>query len=194
MRTLAAAAVAVIVHSLLGSTEALAQRSNSGLRSFPRYVSNPMLRPLTLNTNLVGWSIEGQGYELRCDEIVPSCAAALFRSRPLATSPQGALVHREWAAPWRGATVEAKAEARPGGVSGQATLFIRAEDAQGRTLATSHGPPMSSTTPFQHQRVSLVVPPEAERLTIGFEILGTGAVFVRQIVFDDAELLASASP
>ena len=144
-----------------------------------------------LKTNILGWTLEGAGYEFKCDDLLFGCGIPVFRSRTLARPEKGSFIHREWAVPWRGAVVEVRGEIRAGMVSGAAALVIRAEDASGHTLALAESPPLKGTTSFQSLEVKLLVPADAERLSVGFELTGTGALFIRGVEFDDAELLAS---
>lgn len=177
----------VIPLVVLGSADALAQRS----RRFdgPWFPDPTQKRLPILHTNVHGWALEGSGYEFKCDGAVFGCALPVLRSKLAAQPGTGALVHHEGAAPWRGVTVEAQGELQAGRVRGQAVLIIRALDGAGNTIAVASSPPMTGTTPFVRHRISLEVPAQAERLTVGVELTGTGAVFVRELQFDDAELL-----
>jgi hypothetical protein len=155
-------------------------------------VRNQPRRP-AVKSELLGWTLEGQGYEFRCDPLTDDCASALLRSRNLVkTAPSGLLLHREAGAPWRGVKVALRAELRAGAIKDRAALVLRAEDAQGNVLASSSPAPLTGTGSFRWHRAELLVPENAERLVVGVQLTGAGAVFVRELHLDDVEGLASA--
>jgi hypothetical protein len=153
--------------------------------------SEGLPRP-SVHSELFGWRLEGESYEFRCDELTENCEASILRSRALSalTSP-GQVVHRESAAPWRGVKVALRVQLRTGGAD-DASLVLRVEDASGRVLTSASAPAVKGTTLFAWHRAELVVPEEAERLVVGIQLKGGGAVFIRQLHLDDVELLASA--
>ncbi len=172
----------------LASLHALAQRDRDRA---DRWFPDPTERRVpVLKTNVIGWSFDGQGYELRCDDLMFGCGQPLLRSRVGAVSGRAMLLHRESGLPWQGVTVEALAELRTGAVKGAAHVVIRAEDAAGHAIAEAKSPAMEGTTSFQRHRVTLQVPPDTERLSVGFELEGTGAVFLREFQFDNTELVS----
>ena len=151
----------------------------------------PQLRGPQIATEVHGWTFSGAGYELTADPEARS-QVALIRSLPLRARPgPAALLHREPAAPWRGVKVVLRAELRAGMVDGAATLVLRAEDAAGTVLAAAPVTPIQGTTLFGWQRAELLVPEGAERVVLGVQLQGGGAIFLRELHVDDAELLAS---
>lgn len=143
-----------------------------------------------VRTGVIGWSFEGEGYELACDEVATNCGVMLMRSRAWRQGTMGTFLHRESALPWRGSRVELRAEVRTGEVKQHAVLLVSAQDEQGRVLSTARSEPLTGTSSFAWRSVALDVPAGAERLVVGFELVGRGALFLREIQFDDAQLLS----
>jgi hypothetical protein len=151
----------------------------------------PLVRRPAIRTELWGWSLSGDGYEVRADDLALGYQVALLRSRAFTTSPgSGVLLHREGAAPWRGLQLVVRAEFRTGMVDGGATLFARTEDDGGRVLSTASSRPVSGTGTYRWEQVELLVPEGARDVVLGVELQGRGAVYVRELHVDDAELLA----
>lgn len=145
----------------------------------------------SMKTQVQGWSLQGSGYELSCDEVSSNCGAMILRSSNFQESQRGALVHREPAVVWRGATVELRADMRVGSVGQKASLVILALDVNGEPIAVVRSKELKGTSAYGWQSVSLKVPDEADRLVVGFELVGRGAIYVKEAAFDDAEELAS---
>jgi hypothetical protein len=152
----------------------------------------PRVRQPQIRTELRGWSVSGEGYEVRADDFALGYQVAMLRSRPLGTgAAPGVLLHREGAAPWRGVRLVVRAELRTGMVDGAATIFVRTEDGKGQVLTTASSRPVSGTGTYRWEQVELLIPEGAEDVVLGVELQGHGAVYVRELHIDDAELLAS---
>jgi hypothetical protein len=145
----------------------------------------------SLRTDLLGWRVEGAGYELTCDHVSTNCGVAMLRSKAWHEPKAGALLHGESALPWRGTRVVLAADLRTGSVDDGASLVILALDAEGRTVGSARSERLRGTTTFGWREVSFEVPQQAERVLVGVELVGRGAVHVREVVFDDAELVAT---
>lgn len=151
----------------------------------------PRVRQPMVDSEVLGWTFAGDGYELTADPLA-RYKVALIRSAPWRSPGEPAtLLHREAAGPWRGLKVVLRAELRAGMISGAASLVLRAEDAEGKVLASAPVTPLSGTTTFGWQRAELTVPADAERVVLGVELRGAGGLYVRRLHLDDAELLAS---
>ncbi|MFZ5443404.1 MAG: hypothetical protein ACOZQL_25580 [Myxococcota bacterium] len=134
-----------------------------------------------MKTNVPGWSLVGEGYQLRCDEVSTNCGVMILRSEAWTQTKAGALVHGEDAKPWRGRRFDFSTELRAGAVSQRAHVVLVAQDAQGKTLALAKSAVLEGTTSFSRHEVSLDVPENAEKLVVGIELIGSGAVFVRDL-------------
>lgn len=147
-----------------------------------------------------GWGLTGtrpDAYEVRCEEVFTDCAVPILRTRAFKAEPlgMGSLTHSEGAETWRGTRVELKAELRSGGVDGWAGLWMRIDGKDGKVLAFDNmqNRPLRGTTSFQWYSVVLEVPVEAERVTFGVLLHGPGAVFIREVVFQEADLNVSTT-
>lgn len=138
-----------------------------------------------LKTDVLGWAVEGAGYELRCDDVGTNCGAVLLRSQAWRQVKAGAFLHHESALPWRGTRVELRADLRTGRVDQHATLVVMAQDEQGKVLLSARSDTLSGTTPYTSKSVLMHVPEAAERLVFGVELVGPGGVFVRELWFDE---------
>jgi hypothetical protein len=141
-----------------------------------------------------GWALTGsnpQAYEVRCEDPGSACLVPLLRTRATASPPLGtaSLTHGESAIPWRGHRVVVKAELKAGRIDGWAALWMRIDGANDAPLAFDNmqNRPLRGTSAFRWHRVVLDVPPEAERLTFGVLLHGPGAVFIRELQFEEAE-------
>ena len=106
----------------------------------------------------------------------------------------GSLTHTESAVTWRGRRVELKAELRSGAVDGWAGLWMRV-DGKDNVLAFDNmqNRALRGTTSFKWYSVVLDVPVDAERITFGVLLHGPGAVFIRELVFDEVEVDVSST-
>jgi hypothetical protein len=142
-----------------------------------------------------GWTLTGtrpDAYEIRCDDVFTDCAVPILRTRAFKSEPlgMGSLTHTESAASWRGRRVELKAELRSGVVDGWAGLWMRIDGPDGKVLAFDNmqNRALRGTTSFQWFSVVLDVPVEAERVTFGVLLHGPGAVFIRELVFEEVDV------
>lgn len=134
-----------------------------------------------VKTNLAGWALVGEGYQLRCDEGTSDCGVMILRSQPWAQPRAGALVHEEQVQQWQGKRFDFSAELRAGGVTGRAQVVLVAQDREGNVMAVTKSAALQGTTSFERQSVSLDVPAEAARLLVGVELVGAGAIFVKDL-------------
>ena len=152
-----------------------------------------------LNSYVVGWSLTGskpEAYEIACDSVFTDCGVPILRTKPGASEPlgTGSLTHSEVAKPWRGMRVVLRAELRAGRIDGWAGLWVRVDGADGKVLRFDNmqNRPLRGTTSFETYEVVLDVPEEAERISFGVLLHGPGAVFIRELQFEEApESLAS---
>jgi hypothetical protein len=189
-----------LITVVLLSTAALADHAERDQWTFP-FISSvmppgagapPQVRRPEIRTEVRGWTISGEGYEVRADDLAQGYQVAMLRSRPWGTTAApGVLLHREGAAPWRGVRLVVRAELRTGMVDGGASLFLRTEDATGQVLTTATSRPVSGTGTYRWEQVELLVPEGAQDVVLGVQLQGHGAVYVRELHVDDAELLAS---
>lgn len=142
-----------------------------------------------------GWGLTGtrpDAYEIRCDEVFTDCAVPILRTRAFKAEPfgMGSLTHSEGAETWRGRRVELKAELRGGAVDGWAGLWMRVDGKEGKVLAFDNmqNRALRGTTSFQWYSVVLDVPIDAERVTFGVLLHGPGAVFIRELVFEEVDV------
>lgn len=147
-----------------------------------------------------GWALTGtrpDAYEVRCDEVFTDCAIPILRTRAFKSEPfgMGSLTHSESAEPWRGHRVEVRAELRPGAVDGWAGLWMRVDGPDGKVLAFDNmqNRALRGTSAFQWYSVVLDVPEEAVSLTFGVMLHGPGAVFIRELKFDEVERTVSST-
>lgn len=147
-----------------------------------------------------GWGLTGtrpDAYEVRCDEVFTDCAIPILRTKAFKSEPfgMGSLTHSEPADGWRGARVEVRAELRAGAVDGWAGLWMRVDGPDGKVLAFDNmqNRPLRGTGSFQWYSVVLDVPPEAVSLTFGVMLHGPGAVFIRELTFDEVERAVSST-
>jgi hypothetical protein len=148
------------------------------------------IRKLVLQTDVVGWKLEGGDVELTCDKLNDGCGLPVFRSRG-ARSADGRLVHREAAWPWRGMELTFAMEARAGRTD-NAHLYFRVTNADGKVVLFEEGKPLHGTTRFGRHTLTVTIPDDADRLEVGLALVGQGAVFVKSITIDEHEL-ATAS-
>jgi hypothetical protein len=192
MKTLA------ILAALISST-ALAQNMRRDDLSSSPYLQNQSIfaipfspRIPLIRASVTNWSLEAPGYQLRCDDVAETCTTAMLRSSSAGRDGVARFIHAESAQAWQGTEVSFRAELRVGRAAGEAALVIRVEDAAGNELQRVSSAPLTGTTRFGVQTVSLKVPDNAERITFAVELHGTGAVFFRELLIDDLQLLASA--
>ena len=182
------------------SSLALAQEK----RAAPRQQAQPM--PLAvggsffgkqpkLRSWVQGWGLTGtrpDAYEVRCDEVFTDCAVPILRTRAFKSEPfgMGSLTHSESAETWRGRRLELKAELRSGAVDGWAGLWMRVDGKDGKVLAFDNmqNRPLRGTTSFQWYSVVLDVPADAERVSFGVLLHGPGAVFIREVIFQEVDV------
>jgi|APLak6261675434_1056106.scaffolds.fasta_scaffold01073_7 hypothetical protein len=142
-----------------------------------------------LRTDLQGWGVVGRDYEVSCDRVSTSCGVALLRSKGWSRGDSGgALLHSESALPWRGVKISLRGELRAGAVAQRASLVVLVYGADGKVLTSARSEPLTGTTSYGWQRVTLIVPDGAEKLSVGVELVGVGAVFVREVSFDEADV------
>lgn len=146
-----------------------------------------------------GWGLTGtrsDAYEVRCEEVFTDCAVPILRTRAFKSEPfgMGSLTHTESAETWRGRRVELKAELRSGAVHGWAGLWMRI-DGKDRVLAFDNmqNRALRGTSSFQWYSVVLDVPVDAERITFGVLLHGPGAVFIRELAFDEVDVDVSST-
>jgi hypothetical protein len=180
-----------VLAACLLSASALAQEARTSTIIHTRSTS-PFGRKPVLRTWVQGWELTGSrvdAYELRCDDYLTSCAVPILRTRPEAGEPlgMGSLTHAEGAESWRGRRVEVAAELRPGSIGGWAGLWMRVDGAEGKVLAFDNmqNRPLRGTSGYAWYSVVLDVPAEAERISFGVLLHGPGAVFIRELRFDD---------
>lgn len=189
----------LLVLVLCLSSAALAQNR----KPIPREKPQPM--PLAIGGSFLGkqpklrswvqgWGLTGtrpDAYEIRCDEVFTDCAVPILRTRAFKSEPlgMGSLTHSESAETWRGRRLELKAELRSGAVDGWAGLWMRV-DGKDSVLAFDNmqNRPLRGTTSFQWYSVVLDVPLDAERVTFGVLLHGPGAVFIRELSFEEVDL------
>lgn len=147
-----------------------------------------------LRSWVTGWSLTGsrvEAYEVRCDEIANDCGVPILRTRAGASEPlgMGSLTHVESAEPWRGRRLKLTAELRTGRVDGWAGLWMRVDDAEGKPLAFDNmqNRALRGTTSYETYTVVLDVPAGAARLSFGVLLHGPGAVFIREVQFEEAD-------
>ena len=192
---------------LCGSSLALAQ--HRGERAAQREKAQPM--PLAvggtffgkqpkLRSWVQGWGLTGtrpDAYEVRCEEVFSDCAVPILRTKAFKSEPlgMGSLTHSEGAETWRGRRIILKAELRGGGVDGWAGLWMRVDGPDGRVLAFDNmqNRALRGTTSFQWYSVVLDVPANAERVTFGVLLHGPGAVFIREVVFQEVDVDVSVT-
>ncbi len=185
--------------------------SAQGGRDRRRFKSPATMTPLALSnlaqeqvpllkSGIQGWALTGSkpdAYEVRCDEIQSACAIPILRTKLGAAEPlgTGSLTHVESAVPWRGKKVELRAELRAGRIDGWAGLWVRIDDANGEVLAFDNmqDRAVRGTGSFEWQRVVLEVPANAERISLGLLLRGPGAVFIRELQFEEAEPNAAST-
>jgi len=142
-----------------------------------------------------GWGLTGtrpDAYEIRCEEVFSDCAVPILRTRAFKSEPfgMGSLTHSESAETWRGRRVELKAELRSGAVDGWAGLWMRVDGKDGNVLTFDNmqNRPLRGTTSFEWYSVVLDVPADAERVSFGVLLHGPGAVFIRELVFQEVDV------
>ena len=147
-----------------------------------------------------GWGLTGtrpDAYEVRCEEVFTDCAVPILRTRAFKSEPfgMGSLTHSESAETWRGRRVELKAELRTGGVDGWAGLWMRIDGKDGNAIAFDNmqNRPLRGTGSFQWYSVVLDVPADAERVSFGVLLHGPGAVFIRELVFQEVDVDVSVT-
>ncbi len=81
-----------------------------------------------------------------------------------------------------------RAELRAGRVAGWGGLWLRVDGPRGEVLAFDNmqDRPLRGTTSFAWLQVVLDVAQEAERLSFGVMLHGPGALFVRELQFEEA--------
>jgi hypothetical protein len=151
-------------------------------------------KPPKLRSWVQGWGLTGtrpDAYEIRCDEVFTDCAVPILRTRAFKSEPfgMGSLTHTESAETWRGRRMELRAELRSGAVDGWAGLWMRV-DGKEKVLAFDNmqNRPLRGTTSFQWYSVVLDIPLDAERITFGVLLHGPGAVFIRELNFDEVDV------
>lgn len=155
---------------------------------------NDQLHKSMVRSSVEGWTLTGtrpEAYEMACEETFSECTIPILRTRPWTAEPfgMGSLTHVENAVAWRGRRVELKASLRTGGVDGWAGLWMRIDGKDGKVLAFDNmqNRALRGTSSFHDQSVVLDVPEEAERITFGVLLHGPGAVFIREIAFDEVD-------
>ena len=193
---------------LFSSSLALAQH-NKGEQFLPRPQAQPAPMAIAdsyfgrqpkLRSWVQGWGLTGtrpDAYEVRCDEVFTDCAVPILRTRAFKSEPlgMGSLTHSEGAETWRGRRLELKAELRSGAVDGWAGLWMRIDGPNGKVLAFDNmqNRPLRGTTSFQWYSVVLDVPLDAERVSFGVLLHGPGAVFIRELVFQEVDVDVSST-
>lgn len=160
----------------------------------PMVIGGPwQARAPMLRSWVQGWGLTGSNpgaYEIRCDEVYSSCGMPIFRTRAGAGEPygMGSVTHTESAEPWRGLKVRLWAELRTGRVDGWAGLWVRIDGPDGQPLAFDNmqNRPLRGTGSFQKYEVVLQVPDNADRISFGVLLHGPGAVWIRELQFDEA--------
>ncbi len=199
----------LLLFVLLTSSLAFAQQRKGGDRPAAREQAQPMPlvfagsyfgRQPRLRSWVQGWGLTGtrpDAYEIRCDEIFTDCAVPILRTRAFKSEPlgMGSLTHSEGAETWRGRRVTLKAELRGGAIEGWGGLWMRVDDKDGKVLAFDNmqNRPLRGTSSFQWYSVVLDVPQDAERVSFGVLLHGPGAVFIREIVFEEVDLDVSST-
>ena len=194
---------------LLASTPGLAQQRK--LNDYPQKHEQPMPMPLALADNyfgrqphlrswVQGWGLTGtraDAYEIRCEEVFADCDVPILRTRAFKSEPlgMGSLTHSESAETWRGRRVVLKAELRGGAIAGWGGLWMRVDAADGRVLAFDNmqNRPLRGTSSFNWYSVVLDVPLDAARVSFGVLLHGPGAVFIREIVFEEVDVDVSTT-
>jgi len=191
---------------LLAAPAALAQQGSgsnriNGIRPMrtaqplPMAVGQPFRseRQPMLNSYVVGWQLTGskpEAYEITCDSVFTDCGVPILRTRSGASEPlgTGSLTHTENAMPWRGMHVVLRAELRAGRIGGWAGLWVRIDGPGGKVLRFDNmqNRPIRGTTSFDKYQVVLDVPKEAERISFGVLLHGPGAVYIRELQFEEA--------
>lgn len=145
-----------------------------------------------LHTTVTGWALTGsnpESYEVRCTNLFTGCETPILRTKSSADEPYGmaSITHTESAQPWRGRRVELRAEVRVGRVGGWAGLWMSVDGKDNRVLAFDNmqNRPLRGTSSFEWVSVVLDVPPEAERVSFGILLHGPGAIFIREVVFQE---------
>lgn len=195
----------LVVFAVLWSSVGFAQRA----RITPREQAQPM--PLAvggsffgkqpkLRSWVQGWVLTGtrpDAYEIRCDEVFTDCAVPILRTRAFKSEPfgMGSLTHSEGAETWRGRRVEVRAELRGGAVDGWAGLWMRVDGPEGRVLAFDNmqNRALRGTSSFKWYSVVLDVPLDAQKVTFGVLLHGPGAVFIRELVFEEVDVNVSST-
>lgn len=151
-------------------------------------------RPPLLRSWVTGWTLTGSNpgaYEVRCQDPYLSCVIPLLRTRFDAKEPlgTGSLTHTESALGWRGHKVVLRAELKTGSVGGWGGLWMRVDGADDAPLAFDNmqNRPLRGTSAYEWYRVVLDVPAEAERISFGVMLHGPGAIFIRELQFEEAE-------
>jgi hypothetical protein len=147
-----------------------------------------------LHTSVTGWALTGsnpKSYEVRCANLFTNCDEPILRTKSSADEPygMGSITHSESAQGWRGRRVELRAEVRVGRVGGWAGLWMCVDGKESRVLAFDNmqNRPLRGTSSYEWVSVVLDVPPEAERVSFGILLHGPGAIFIREVIFQEVD-------
>lgn len=159
-----------------------------------------------------GWIVSGSrsdAYDMGVDDTE---GAALIRCKYEADDPAvadkvngfGTLMQSIAANAYRGRRLMLGAELKAGDVSGAATLWMRVDGAQQRSLrfdnmeTRSSDGVLSGTTDWTARRIVLDVPEEADSIHFGFYLRGAGKAWARDFelseVGDDVALTGAGKP
>ncbi len=199
----------LLLFVLLSSALGLAQQRKLNDSPMQREQAQPM--PLAIGDHyfgrqprlrswVQGWGLTGtrpDAYEIRCEEIFTDCAVPILRTRAFKSEPlgMGSLTHSEPAETWRGRRIILKAELRGGAIEGWGGLWMRVDDKDGKVLAFDNmqNRALRGTSSFKWYSVVLDVPLDAARVSFGVLLHGPGAVFIREIVFEEVDVDVSTT-
>ena len=143
-----------------------------------------------------GWFPSGSmrdDYDMGLDE-AEGCALIRYRHvSPIPISGQGSgfgtLMQGVQAEAYRGARIQLKAQIKAQDVTGAGTLWMRVDDARGRTIAFDNmetrrtDGPLLGNSGWQDRSIVLDVPDDAAAVSFGFYLRGSGSLWARRFRF-----------
>lgn len=157
-----------------------------------------------------GWVTTGSNsdrYEMGIDDSLPK-GTALIRSKDGGAASEGGgfgtLMQSIVADDFRGRRVRLSSELRAENVTGAATIWLRADGAQGQCLTFDNmekrvtNGVLAGTTGWSRRDIVLDIPQEADSLHFGFYLRGSGTAYARgfelQEVDETVGITVPASP
>jgi hypothetical protein len=198
---------ALLCMALLLSLEAFAQRQapspavqtrlppvQTGLRSMADPLLSARVTELFPNSRMSEWRGTGSqphAYELVARQDASGCGARVLRSQAFASDPLGtAVLWREAEVDaWRGKKLRLSVRMRAGAIEGWAGAWIRVDGKDPATplaFDNMQDRPLKGTTGCEWTVLVLDVPPDAQRITLGFVLKGPGALWLSDFRVDEA--------